>query len=257
MESGGEHAGEITAMIMAGGRGTRMELAHPARPKPLVEVAGRPLIEIVVRQLLRAGISDVHLALRHRAAEIIQHFERLSDLDGAHLEPLVETEPLGTIGALAGLRGERRTILIVNGDLLSAIDLRAMIAHHRTQQAELTIATHDEQHRLALGEVVLGEDGAVVDYLEKPLKTYRISSGTYLVEPRILEQLEPGHALGFPELARRSIASGCRVIEFHHREPWIDVNDARDLAQAEAMLREDPGAFGLEESGRRSLREAR
>jgi hypothetical protein len=105
-----------------------------------------------------------------------------------------------------------RTIAVMNGDLLSGVDLGGLFAFHREHQADLTIATHAEHHRLKLGEVVTGPDHRVVDYVEKPVKEYRISSGIYLVEPPVLRLLERREWLGFPELARRAIGSGLRVI---------------------------------------------
>src|SRR5262245_45344135 len=107
------------ALIMAGGLGTRMAAAQPVVPKPLVEVGGRSLIEIALRQGLRAGIRDVRLALRHQADRIAAHVRGLRGLPPYELGILLEDEPLGTIGALFDLKGVDRTVLVTNGDLLS------------------------------------------------------------------------------------------------------------------------------------------
>ena len=231
-------------MVMAGGRGTRMAASHPFAPKTLVHVAGVPLLEIVLDQLQRGGVPEICVALRHEAERIQRWVAALPGAAEGRVRCLVEPEPLGTIGALWLVRDEQRTIAVMNGDLLSGVDLAAMFAFHRERGADLTIATHTEYHRLKLGEVVTRDD-RVVEYREKPVKEYRISSGIYLLEPSVLRLLVRCEWLGFPDLARRAIDAGLRVLEYFHDEPWLDVNDAADLAQAEEMLRRDPAAFGL------------
>src|SRR5262245_48820491 len=169
-------------LVMAGGQGTRLRGVRPDVPKPLVEVGGVPLIEQALRRLRAAGVREVHVALRHEAARIGEFVAGLApSLGFARLETIVEEEPLGTIGAAYYLRAERRDVLALNADLVSAIDLELLVRHHKEHEAHLTIATHDEHHRLTLGEVVAAHDGRVIDYLEKPVKSWRISSGTYVI----------------------------------------------------------------------------
>jgi dTDP-glucose pyrophosphorylase len=237
---------EVVGMVMAGGSGTRMATSHPRVPKPLVEVGGVPLVEIVLRQLLQAGVTEIVLALRHESERLRRWIEthplRLAD----RVRCLVEPEPLGTIGALFELRAERRTVLVMNGDLVSGVDLRGLHASHRASRADLTIATHGEFHRLRLGEVVADADHRVTDYREKPVKEYRISSGIYLVEPGVLALLQRREWLGFPDLVQRCIRAGLHVVEHFHQEPWLDVNDEADLREAQEMVRRDPVRFGLD-----------
>jgi NDP-sugar pyrophosphorylase family protein len=238
----------IIGLVMAGGAGTRMARSRPHDPKPLVRVGGIPLLELVLRQMLRADLRDIRLALRHEALRIRDWALRQPFLPAGRVRCLIEDEPLGTIGALFALRSEHRPVLVMNGDLLSAVDLSELCRFHARQRSELTIATHVEFHRLKLGEVVTGANHRVIEYREKPVKEYRISSGIYLIEPTVLALLEKREWIGFPDLAQRAIASGRRVLEFFHQDTWIDVNDAEDLAAAEEILRRDPVAFGLDPS---------
>jgi NDP-sugar pyrophosphorylase family protein len=240
-------AERVIGLVLAGGQGTRMAASRPGTPKPLVEVGGVPLIELALRRLCAAGVREIHVALRHEAGRIGEFLARLApSLALERLETLLEDEPLGTIGSAWYLRNEGCTVLAVNADLLSAIDLELFLRHHREREAHLTIATHDEHHRLKLGEVVVATDGRVLDYLEKPVKSWRISSGTYALEPAVLELIQPREWLGFPALARRALEARLHVQEEHHREPWLDVNDALDLERANALVAADPVAFGLE-----------
>jgi len=243
---GAEMPEPLVAIVMAGGEGRRMAVTHAATPKPLVRIAGLPLLEIVLRQIRAAGIREIRVAVRNGARAVVDFLDRRPPEPGIRILPLPETEPLGTIGAVFRLQDLDRTILAVNADLLSGVDLSRMIAHHFREQAALTIATHDEVHRLHLGEVGVEPGGRVVAYREKPVKTFRISSGTYLLEPSVLALFAEGTRLGFPDLARAALERGVKVVEYFHTDPWIDVNDDADLREATRMLREDPAAFGID-----------
>ncbi|MBU0753593.1 MAG: NTP transferase domain-containing protein [Planctomycetes bacterium] len=234
------------ALIMAGGEGTRMAQTRPAVPKPLVDLGGIPLIEIMIRQLLNAGFGDIRLALRHKADMIIDHIKKLPDIEQDCLKFIVEKEPLGTIGSLAQLRDLSRTVLVANGDLLSGLDLKRFIEFHRQEGADMTIATHTEYHRLTLGEVISGPDCTILDYLEKPVKSYRISSGIYLIEPPLLALCKEREWLQFPNLVKTAIEVKLKILEHYHTEPWLDINNEADLAQAREMFLEDPVAFGID-----------
>lgn len=235
------------ALVMAGGRGTRMAPSHPDRPKPLVTLAGRSLLEINLRQLVRLGIRQIHVAVHHRSEEIVHWVREHVRLPGVEIAFLVEERPRGTIGSLAELRDAGRTVLVTNGDLLSGIDLAALREFHAAQEADLTIATHEEHHRLKLGEVVVAEDGvSVLAYREKPVKSWRISSGVYVWSPRALRAVPSSAWLSLPELANHFVAEGLAVCSFQHEDPWFDVNEEADRIVAERMLRSDPVAFGLE-----------
>ncbi len=237
---------EPIALVMAGGLGSRMARTDPNRPKPLVEVLGVSLLELTLHQVMRAKFTDVRIAVRHGASTIVESVRKNPRLRGRRFVFMVEREPLGTIGALRDLRDENRSVVVVNGDLVSGIDLRHMFEYHRSVAADLTIATHAEHHHLRLGEVIVGEHHRVRSYLEKPVKEYRISSGTYVFEPRVIHVFEQRDWTQIPDLVNQSIERGLDVVEYFHQRPWIDVNDAVDLASAREMLRNDPVAFGVD-----------
>jgi len=199
---------QAAALVMAGGKGQRMAETRPDAPKPLTMLGGIPIIEIVVRQLFRFGFAEIHIALRHKAEMVIDHLTGCSDLPGEHLHFIVEEEPLGTIGALAHLKYTDRTILTTNGDLLSGIDLGGMFDFHRRLDADMTIATHSEYHRLRLGEVESREDLLITDYHEKPVKEYHICSGISLMDKSVLELCRLVEPLQFPDLVRRCLERG-------------------------------------------------
>lgn len=236
---------DAIALIMAGGEGSRLARSIPGVPKPLIEVGERPLIVMSMMRMIAAGIREIHVAVHHRAHDVMRALREHSDLAAARIDFIIEEEPLGTVGAIAELASTERPVLVQNGDILSGIDLAALQRHHATTSAALTIATHYESHRLELGEVVADAEGRVLEYLEKPVKQYRISSGTYVVAPQTVRLATPGEFLTIPDLVHKALDRGFKVNSFDHGAAWIDVNDERLLRDARQMFDDDPVAFGF------------
>jgi NDP-sugar pyrophosphorylase family protein len=219
-------------LILAGGAGTRMTASGVATPKPLLEVGGTPLLERLVHQLRAAGAAEIHVALHHRADEIRERLEpRL-----ASVRWIVEDEPLGTIGVLGTLRGARRDVVALNGDLLTHLDPAELVRAHRTSNAAVTVATHTHEVRLPYGEVLLERSGRVAGVREKPVKGYRVASGAYAFAPAAVELVAAGEALGAPDLVARALRAGLAVRALHHGAAWIDVNAAADLAAGRRLF---------------------
>jgi len=222
----------VGALILAGGTGERMRRAHGA--KPLVEVRGASLLERNLCALLGAGLRVIWIACRHDQHAIGREIERLAAAArgrGALVRPIVETEPLGTIGAAQQVRGVE-ALLAVNADNLTAIDLGALLAHH-ARGADLTLATHDHATQLAYGAVDAAGD-RVTAYREKPVTITRIASAICVLGPAALAAIDG--RTGLPELTGRLITAGRRVLAYHHAAPWIDVNEPEDIARATALV---------------------
>ena len=143
------------------------------------------------------------------------------------------------------MRDTKNTIFLTNADLVSGLDLDAVLAMHRERDADLTIVTHDERQQLPRGEVLCDFAGNVLAYHEKPTKVFRMSSGMYLMEPGVLDLLAPNETVHLSGLVARIIDSDLSVFEFPHDDPWVDVNEPADLERARALVDEDPTVFGL------------
>lgn len=248
---------------MAGGAGQRMKESRGGAPKPLVAVAGVAMLERNVQALIRHGIVSVVVAVPAEGGEI-QRFcqERLAPLVesfGGDLSLLQETSPLGTLGAAAlvpealgaeipreGLspRDMGDALLVVNADNLTSLDLRALVADHRTCGAALTLAVHEESFRLDFGQVE-AQGGWVRAYQEKPVHKFPVASAISALGIGALEAMAPGEPCSLPELTGRLIERGARVRAHGHQEPWIDVNDDRAVVRAEALIRKHRPAFEL------------
>ena len=197
------------AVVLAGGRGSRLAPYTTVLPKPLMPVGDRPILEILLRQLGAAGLDDITLAVGHLA-----HLVRAVVGDGAAHGVTVryheEECALGTAGPLASIAGLDDTFLLINGDVLTTLDFRALIGAHREAGNELTIATHRRTVRTDYG--VLHTDGAVgathrvTGYDEKPELSYTVSMGVYVLEPAAVGRLRPGERCDFPDLVLELLA---------------------------------------------------
>ena len=221
----------MVALVMAGGRSERMRTRGNARHKVLREVAGGCLIDWNVQALRSFGFEEVYVAVHAQEPELIAYVRR----DGS-LHVFVEPAPLGTIGAARCLPVPVTDVLVVNGDNLTDLNLRALASFHLAHGAAMTIATHEEAFPVPWGFVRTDGD-RVVAYEEKPQISVRISSGTYVLSRRAMEAIEAERRLDVPELVATLLASGHTVRSFAHSAQWIDVNDEMALARADEIVR--------------------
>ncbi len=221
----------LRAVIMAGGRGQRLHPLTEHTPKPMLQIGGQPLMEIIVEQLRDAGIRRLHVATHHNSEKISQHFGdgRKFGVDIAYVN---EHRPLGTAGALGLVDAPRETMLVINGDILTQVDFRAMLAFHREHQGDLTVAVRQYQVEVPFG--VIESDGALVSGLtEKPQLTFFINAGIYLLEPIVCQYVAADEHLDMPELIQRLLADHRRVISFPVREYWLDIGLPDDYLRAQ------------------------
>jgi NDP-mannose synthase len=230
----GTGAGTTRAVVLAGGRGTRLRPYTAVLPKPLMPVGDRPILDIVLRQLRRDGFDHVTLATGH-LAELIEAFLRDGSAYGLAVDYHREDEPLGTVGALALIDGLDEPFLVMNGDVLTDIDYRALVEHHVACGAAATVAVTERTVQISLGVMRFedADDGArVTDYVEKPSIEYEASMGVYCFSPRVLAHIDPGERLDFPDLVLRLIKAGERVEAWRPQAYWLDIGRHEDYEQA-------------------------
>jgi NDP-mannose synthase len=231
----------MRAVILAGGKGQRLRPYTTVLPKPLMPIDDLPVAEILVRQLRRAGITDITFAVGHLAALIEAYFGDGSRW-GVAVTYSMEDSPLGTAGPLAVVPDLDSTFLVMNGDLLTTLDVREMIAFHKKEAAVATIGVFKRQVRIDLGVI---EAGAVDvhGYVEKPSLSYEVSVGAYLMEPRVLELIPEGEPFDLPDLVKALIGAGEPVKAFRFEGHWLDIGNHDDYEAAVDLFQRERALF--------------
>jgi NDP-sugar pyrophosphorylase family protein len=217
----------MQAVILAGGQGTRLRPYTVTLPKPLVPVGTMPVLEIVLLWMRRAGVTRVTLAVNHLAELIMAFFGNGSKL-GIELEYAVESEPLGTIGPLRMLTGLDENFLVMNGDVLTDLDLRAFWERHVRSAATLTVATHARSASIDYGVIETDRGGRVASFREKPQLPFKVSMGIYAMHRRVLEFVPPAGAFGFDGLVHAMLAKRAPIDTVTHDGFWMDIGRPED-----------------------------
>lgn len=200
-------------------------------PKPLMPIGDVPIVEIVLRQLKSAGIDRITMSVGH-LAELLRAFFGDGSRLGVQLDYAIEREPLGTVGPLACIDGLNDPFLLMNGDVLTDLDYGDFVRAHSLGGGIATIATHVRDVHIDFGIIKADSAKRLTEYIEKPTLQYAVSMGIYLLEPRILDHVAKGVRLDFPDLIRRLIASGEKVVSYPHRGYWLDIGRPDDHERA-------------------------
>ena len=241
----------MRAVILAGGRGTRLVPYTTVFPKPLVPVGEYPIIEIILRQLQAQGVKRVTLAVGYLSQLIRAYLDqRGGPLSTLEIDYAVEQAPTGTAGAVASIQGlaDEEVFLVMNGDVLTTIDLADMIRHHRATASHLTIATAARSVDVDLGVLEIDGQDRVVGYREKPKLAYDVSMGIYLYSPFALRHVQPGAYLDFPDLILKMIAAGENVVSYRTSCLWLDIGRHDDYARAIEIFEANRAEFLRESS---------
>lgn len=222
------------AVVMAGGRGERLRPLTDTLPKPMVRVAGRPILERIVLHLVGSGIRRVFLAVNYLAPVIERHFGDGSAF-GCRIEYLREEQPLGTGGALSLLsETPADPLLVVNGDLLTQFDAGAMLAVHAEGRSKMTIGVHRYVHPIPYG-VVETRGTSVVQMVEKPSPSWLVNAGIYALDPDLLARIPRGVHYPMPALVQESLDRGEPVGAFDIDKDWIDIGLPAELERAQGV----------------------
>ena len=231
----------MKTVILAGGKGTRLAPYTTVFPKPLVPIGDRPILEIIVRQLVRQGFGDILLSVGHLGELIEAYFQNgHRNIPGLQLDYYRESQPLGTAGSLAMIPGLDDTFLAMNGDILTTLDFKSLVDYHKVQEAALTIAMHRKEVPIDLGVLETNMSGRLTSFHEKPKYSFDVSMGVYVYEPRVLRYIPKGQYLDFPDLVKLLLEMGEKVAGFRSQDYWLDIGRREDyeLAQLEFTSRE-------------------
>lgn len=239
----------MKAIILAGGKGTRLAPYTTVFPKPLMPVDDRPILDIIMHQLRKNGIDEVILSVGY-LAELLEAYYRDGARFGLPVSYARESEPLGTAGPLALIArqyGLKETFLMMNGDVLTSLNYRRLIDYHHEKNGLLTIAMYTRHQKIDLGVMHINDHHELTDYIEKPTVDYRVSMGIYVFEPAVLQYIEPGVRLDFNHLVLRLLEHKERVIAYPCTDFWLDIGRPDDYQQATDLLIKHKSLFLGEE----------
>lgn len=221
----------MKAVILAGGKGSRLAPYTKVIPKPLMPIGDMPILEVLLRQVRRAGVDEFILSVGHMASLLRAFFQEGEQL-GTIIRYSYEEEPLGTAGPLTLIEGLDQTFLVMNGDVLTTLDFGDLLAHHRQSGAMVTIAMYNRQVKIDLGVLQLDGGQVITGYIEKPTYEFQVSMGIYVFEPQALAYIPRGQYFDFPSLILRLLENGEKVVGYPFGGYWQDLGRPDDYEQA-------------------------
>jgi NDP-sugar pyrophosphorylase family protein len=222
---------DVTVVILAGGKGTRLAPYTTVLPKPLMPVAEMPILEIVLRQLRHFGFRRIVISVGHLEGLIRAFFG-----DGSRwqmdISYVSEDIPLGTIGPVRLIEGLDKPFIVMNGDLLTDIDFAALYEYHSQGKQAATVATTTKRIQISLGVLEVDEDKRLIGFLEKPVHTYSASMGIYVYEPSIVTLIPSNTHYGFDNLMLDMMSRGQVVRTYPFDGLWLDIGRHEDYEHA-------------------------
>jgi NDP-mannose synthase len=245
---GAAQPAKLRAVILAGGRGTRLAPYTSVLPKPLMPIGDRAILELVVDQLAACNITDITLCVGHLSHLIWAVFQQREN-GAVEIRQVQEREALGTAGPLRLVEGLEETFIAMNGDVLTTIDYQDLVAHHREQGNALTIATHMRSIKIDYGVLHLDTEHRIQAYEEKPEILSAVSMGIYVIEPSVLDYLPKDRAYDIPDLVQALLADGERLGAYLYDGLWFDIGRKEDYEQAvTAWLRHEESEIEAQEA---------
>jgi NDP-sugar pyrophosphorylase family protein len=232
----------VLAIVLAGGKGTRLKPFTMMLPKPLLPLGDLPILEVILRQLGASGFTRVVLTLGHMAPVFRTHFGSGGDY-GIEIAYLTEDQPLGTAAPLRQLQDPPEEFLVMNGDLLTDLNFAGLMAAHRASGAAATISVAARQEKVDYGVIDIAEDGRFLDYREKPVLPYYVSMGINVLSARALRQIPATGRFDMPDLMLALHRQGEKVHCYRPGCYWQDIGRFDDYARASEDFVADPTRF--------------
>lgn len=220
----------MQAVILAGGKGTRLQPYTTVLPKPLMPINDKAILEIILMQLKSAGFREFIFTVGH-LAEIIRAYFGNGKKWGVNIRYSIEDKPLGTVGPLTLIKGLEDKFLVMNGDILCDLDYKKFIDHHKKSDNDITICTYQKKTRIDLGVLEINK-GELVDYIEKPEYSFCVSMGIYGIRKKILKSLVKGKRLDFPDLIIQKLKQKAPLGMYDFKGKWYDIGRVEDYQNA-------------------------
>jgi len=226
---------EAIALVMAGGAGKRLGEETRRTPKPLLSIGEKPLLERVLESVEEANVAEIFVSVHYLADEIERYVRARQSRSTIHI--LREDQPLGTAGAIGLLPdGTDKTLVVLNGDVLTRVDLSTLLAFHHRHGLDGTIAAAQHEVRIPYGVIQHGDDGQFLGVDEKPRVLHFVAAGIYVLATEFRSLVRPNVAMDMPELLNVARGAGLRLGLFPIHEYWTDVGQPSDLSAARQVF---------------------
>lgn len=231
----------MKVVLLAGGKGLRLRPYTTVLPKPLLPLGDKPILEHLLNHLRRHNFEKVYLCVGYLSSLIRAYFGDGKNW-GIEIEYVEEEKPLGTAGSLSLLPEMKEPFLVLNGDLVTDLDFEDIVKYHIANKSLLTIGVHKLNYKLPLGFLEVDDKNKIVDYIEKPVRTYNMSMGIYVCDPAVLKYVKKNEYLDFPDLTRLVIKDKGAVSPYFNEALWLDVGRPEEYEKAAELFekKKDP-----------------
>ncbi|EDK29084.1 putative sugar-phosphate nucleotide transferase [Vibrionales bacterium SWAT-3] len=223
--------------IMAGGFGTRLKPLTDSCPKPMLKVGGKPILETLIRNFIKAGFQNFYISTHYMPEQIENYFGDGTDL-GVNITYVHEDEPLGTGGALGLLPDDLPKglpLIMMNGDVLTKVDFQRLLDFHNENQADTTMCVREYDYQIPYG-VINGEGNKITSMVEKPIQRFFVNAGIYVVSPEVIHSVPLNHKIDMPTLLEQHMEQRNNILMFPIHEYWLDIGRMDDFNRAQADI---------------------
>ena len=229
----------MKAVILAGGRGTRLRPYTLVLPKPLVPIGEIPVVELLIQRLKRFGLEEVIITLGH-LGNLIRAFCGNGDKWGMNISYSEENVPLGTVGPLTLIEDQlKETFLVCNGDIVTDLNIFHFLDFHKEKGGIATVATTRRKVKIDLGVLESDNENRVENFMEKPENEFLASLGIYLFEPELLKYVPKNVPFGFDDLMYTLLSKNIPVYSYPHNGYWLDIGIEEDFKRAQREFEEN------------------
>jgi len=223
---------KIQAILLAGGKGSRLRPFTTVLPKPLMPLGDYPIIEVIIRQLKRCGITNIVISTGHLAG-LIEAFLKDGRNFGVNIKYARETKPLGTAGAIRSVKNLAEDFLVINGDVLTNMNFSQFLKEHKKKKCIATIATKERVVKTDFGVIESNKSNMLIDYVEKPQYKSYVSTGMNAFNKKSLKYLKVNEPIGMPEFILKMREAGEKIYCFKTKASWFDLGRFDDFESAQ------------------------
>ena len=224
---------ENPILLMAGGFGTRLNNLTDERPKPLLKVGKKPILETIIHQFIDAGFCNFYISVHYKADMISQYFGNGSQW-GVNIEYIRENTPLGTAGALGlfPFDSQGLPLIVMNGDILTKVDFESLLKFHKEQGGVATMCVREYDFQVPYG-VVNTVKNRITSIVEKPIHKYFVNAGIYVLNSPIVKKIAANTRIDMPSLLEKQINAKRQVNMFLIHEYWLDIGELENFQRGQ------------------------